>query len=85
MPNEQASPADILKEIDAAILKEEVAIPIYADHIKAAMFWSGLPKAKQDKIKEGLEILLKESMGHVKLLKKVKSIYKKLTPPATKK
>ncbi len=85
MPNKKTHPADILKEIDAAILKEEVAIPIYADHIKAAMFWSGLPKTKQDKIKEGLEILLKESIGHVKLLQKVKSIYKNLIRQTGKK
>ncbi len=75
MPTKHTTEQEVLREIEDAIQKEEVAIPIYASHIKAAMFWSGLPAEKQAKIKAGLEILLKESRGHVYLLREVKKIY----------
>ena len=77
MPSKKPSKQQVLREIEDAILKEETAIPIYASHIKAAMFWSGLPDAKQEKIKAGLEVLLKDSRGHVYLLREVKKIYNK--------
>ncbi|MFA6161384.1 MAG: hypothetical protein WCT54_05120 [Patescibacteria group bacterium] len=69
----------VLQEIENAIVKEELAVPIYSSHIKVAMFWSGLPQAKQDKIVAGLEILLSESINHVRMLRRVKRIYKRLT------
>jgi hypothetical protein len=77
MPSKKPSKQQVLREIEDAILKEETAIPIYASHIKAAIFWSGLPADKQEKIKNGLEILLKDSRGHVYLLREVKKIYGK--------
>lgn len=70
---------NVLQEINNAIVKEELAVPIYSSHIKVAMFWSGLPRTKQDKIIAGLEILLSESLNHVRMLKRVRRIYKKLT------
>lgn len=67
---------NVLKELDDAIVQEELALPVYASHIKAAMFWSGLPAEKQEQIRAGLEILLNDSIGHVHLLKRVKRIYR---------
>lgn len=71
------SKREVSKLIDEAIINEEAAIPIYASHIKAAMFWSGLPDKKQEKIRAGLEVLLKDSRGHVSLLKEVKKLHLK--------
>ena len=38
MPTKHTTEQEVLREIEDAIQKEEVAIPIYASHIKAAMF-----------------------------------------------
>ncbi len=72
-------PSAILQEIDAATMKEELALPIYADHIQSVLFWSGLPETKREKIRQSLAILLHDSQGHVRLLKHIKTFYKRET------
>lgn len=71
------STAEILQELDAATVKEELALPVYASHIKSVLFWSGLSKEKQESICQSLEILLQDSAGHVQLLKHIKMLYLK--------
>ncbi len=66
---------DVLKEIDDAMVKEEMALPVYASHIESVLFWSGIPKRKQDRIRESLEILIRESIAHVKMLKYIKTLH----------
>ncbi|MEK7118801.1 MAG: hypothetical protein AAB869_04275 [Patescibacteria group bacterium] len=71
------STAEILQELDAATVKEELALPVYASHIKSVLFWSGLSKEKKERICESLEILLQDSARHVQLLKHIKTLYLK--------
>ena len=70
------STTEILKELDEAVMKEEEALPVYASHIQSILFWSGLPPEKQQRVRESLAILLRDSAGHVKLLGRVKALYK---------
>ena len=65
----------VLQMIREAIVGEELAIPLYASHIQQTLFWSGVPKQKQEKIIEGLKILERDSKGHVLLLREVEKIY----------
>jgi hypothetical protein len=67
----------VLSKIKEAIVAEELAVPLYTSHIKQIFFWSGLSKEKQEKIISGLQILEKDSINHIKLLKQVKKIYLK--------
>jgi len=68
-------PNKILDTIQEAMVREELAVPVYTSHIKASLFWSGLDLEKQQRIIEVLEILARESEGHVFLLKRVKEIF----------
>lgn len=63
------APELIIKRINEARVKEELALPIYSSHLKQTLFWSGLPKAKQEKIIANLRTLEADSEKHVKLLK----------------
>jgi hypothetical protein len=65
----------VLDKIKEAIVAEELAVPLYTSHIKQTFFWSGMPANKQKQIIAGLEILEKDSINHIKLLKQVKKIY----------
>jgi len=65
----------IVQKISEARIKEELAIPIYSSHIKQTLFWSGLPKAKQEKIIAGLRILESDSEKHVGMLKIIEKNY----------
>lgn len=67
-------PKEVLDKVDEAVLKEEMALPVYSSHISSALFWSGLPEEKQKFIIESLEILERESLGHVQAFKRVKEI-----------
>jgi len=67
-----------MAKINEAIAVEEMAVPIYASHLRAAFSWSGLQPDVQKKIIKGLKILSRESLGHVRLLRKVRRIYKGL-------
>lgn len=68
-------PDAVLKKIDEAVVREELAVPIYTSHIAAALFWSGLPEKKKTEIIQGLKLLAKESQWHIILLKKVRHLY----------
>ena len=57
-----------------AIVKEELAIPVYDSHISASLFWSGLSEEVRRKILEGLQTLTHDSAGHVLLLQRVEAI-----------
>lgn len=67
----------IIAEIEEAIIKEEMAIPIYVTHLRTALFWAGVSPAKRKKITAELQILKVQSQGHIKLLKEVKKIHLK--------
>jgi len=65
----------ILAKIDEAMIKEELAIPIYTSHIEGTLFWSGLDNDKRKAIIGMLQTLSQESQGHVKLLERLKELY----------
>jgi hypothetical protein len=66
----------ILDKLKEATLREEMAVPLYTSHISAALFWSGLPEKKQKRIVEILEILERESNGHIQTFKKITALYR---------
>jgi len=66
---------DMIRE---AMVKEELAIPLYVSHIEQTFFWSGLSKEKQDIIIKNLEILEKDSEWHAQVLRKMYEDYSKL-------
>jgi hypothetical protein len=68
----------IIESVREAMIKEELAIPLYVSHIEQAFFWSGLPEKKQTKIIESLKILERESEIHAKNLQRVLEIYTNL-------
>ena len=68
----------ILDKLQEAMIKEELAIPLYTSHIEQTLFWSGLDLDKQSKIIESLKILDKESENHAKYLETIIEIYKNL-------
>ncbi len=74
----------VLSLIREAIVKEELAIPVYDSHISAALFWSGLPEEVQREILAGLETLTHDSAGHVQLLRKVEAIVAAHPPAPTR-
>lgn len=65
----------VIREINNAIVKEELAVPLYTSHIEQTLFWSGLSKDKQVKMIQGLKILTRESKAHSLALKKIIEIY----------
>ncbi len=64
---------EIIEKINQAILFEDEAIPIYSKHIESTLFWSGLNDECQQKIKETLDVFIRETQKHVKLLERVKN------------
>lgn len=68
----------IVDNIRAAMIKEELAVPLYVSHIEQAFFWSGLPERKQQKIISDLKILERESEIHAKSLQRVLEMYSDL-------
>ncbi len=68
----------ILDKISEALVKEELAIPLYTSHIEQTLFWSGFDEDKKKQILISLNLLTKESRAHVGGLKKIMAIYKKL-------
>ena len=75
------SSQEILAKLTEAQGKEEQTIPLYKKQIEAEMFWSGLPEDVTSEIVGALETLVKESEGHMVLLKKVREL---LTPDYNK-
>jgi hypothetical protein len=65
---------ELLRKIDAASAFEEKAIPIYSNHLAAALERSEYPPKTKAKIKSSLKILSDESKGHIKLLELVREI-----------
>lgn len=74
MKIEKQSIIDSLKD---AMIKEELAIPLYSSHIEQTLFWSGLPIKKQRAIIDTLKILEKESEIHAQIFQKMLKIYSK--------
>lgn len=77
MPNmpEEKDIKKVVDEIKAAVVYEELCIPLYTSHIKQAFYWSGLPKDVRDEIVAGLKILEKDSRWHAEALRMVEKIY----------
>jgi hypothetical protein len=68
----------ILDELREAMVKEELAIPLYVSHIQQTLFWSGLPADKQEKIIASLKVLDTDSEKHAQAFKHLVELYKKL-------
>lgn len=71
-----ASRQEIAAKIKEAMIKEELAVPVYTSHIEQTFFWSGLPLAKQKKVIAGLRILAKDSRRHAKIFERIANDYK---------
>ena len=67
----------ILNSLKEAMIKEELAIPLYSSHIEQTLFWSGLPMKKQKVIIDTLKTLEKESEIHAQIFQKILKIYSK--------
>lgn len=67
--------AEIAIKIKEAMIKEELAVPVYTSHIEQAFFWSGLTQAKQKKIISGLRVLAKDSRRHAKMFEQIAKDY----------
>jgi hypothetical protein len=67
----------ILNSLKEAMIKEELAIPLYTSHIEQTLFWSGLPVKKQKVIVDTLKILEQESEIHAQIFQKILKIYSK--------
>lgn len=66
---------EMLSLIEEASAFEEKAIPIYSNHLAAALDRSPFDAEKQAFIREKLTLLANESRGHVELLNLVRNIY----------
>lgn len=75
MPKKKITKELVIAEINDAIIKEELAVPLYTSHIEQTLFWSGLEKSKQAKMIRGLKTLVKDSRGHAAALRKIMEIY----------
>jgi rubrerythrin len=66
---------ELLKILKGALNSEEKGIVIYKKHLESALFWTGIPKEKGQRVKELLEQLAEDTIGHRKtvqeLIKKV--------------
>lgn len=67
----------VIEKLKEAMIKEELAIPLYTSHIKQTLFWSGLPPKKQKKIIDTLMVLEKESEIHAQIFKNILASYNK--------
>ena len=57
--------------IKDAIDREERSIPVYMNHLKAALFWIGLKDEDVKKIKAAFADLAAKSAGHKKVLEEL--------------
>ena len=55
---------ELVRRLQEAALTEEMAIPIYAQHLPKTLFWSRLPEKDIDFIKAGLSRLSADSSRH---------------------
>lgn len=67
----------IIESLKEAMIKEELAVPLYTSHIEQSLFWSGLTIKKQKLIIEILKTLQRESEFHAQSFQKVLKIYSK--------
>ena len=70
---------DSVKElINDSIITEELAIPIYEQHLESSLFWSPFSGEEKDYILASLKKLIIESRGHIKILLQLTKILKEL-------
>ena len=60
---------DLIASLKQNLYTEEQAIPIYSKHLNSTVFFSGFNKGLQEKIKNTLLILKKESQHHEQIFK----------------
>lgn len=63
---------ELIEYLDIAIQQEEKAFPIYAEHLKTVLEWSGLTTSDKDQIVAFLEQIKIETSAHELTLRKVK-------------
>lgn len=63
----------LLKLLDESIVVEELAIPIYSEHLDSALFWSGFKSEITDEIKKTLLKIANESKEHIRIIQKLKN------------
>lgn len=68
----------ILEKLREAMIKEELAIPLYVSHIEQTLFWSGLPMKKQKIVIDNLKILEADSEMHARAFETLLKKYTKL-------
>jgi len=68
---------ELLKKIDEAVIQEEEAVPLYAEHITTLSYWAGLSKESTNEIIKYLKILHKDSLWHAKTFKTIKKMVEK--------
>ncbi len=56
--------SELIQILKKACEAEEKAVPIYARHLEAAIFWTGISEARADEAKEILRCLARESAAH---------------------
>lgn len=64
----------IIQELDAAILMEEMAIPVYSSHLASTVGRIGVSEENSQRIIDDLTVLETESKKHITMLKKVREI-----------
>lgn len=68
MDREKEKIKEIIKK---AILSEERLIPIYFNHLRSGVFWTGLPENDVKRARELMEILMKDSERHRDILQEL--------------
>lgn len=68
----------ILEKLREAMIKEELAIPLYVSHIEQTLFWSGLPVKKQKIVIDNLKILEADSEMHASAFQNILKKHTKL-------
>jgi len=62
---------ELLTALRKLSAEEELAIPIYTQHLESTFFLSGFKPGVQQKIKEILSVLAKESEGHARVFRQL--------------
>lgn len=68
----------VLEKLKEAMIKEELAIPLYVSHIEQTLFWSGLPIKKQKIVIDSLKILEADSEMHASAFQSLLKTHSKL-------
>ncbi|MBI5623626.1 MAG: hypothetical protein HY924_07610 [Elusimicrobia bacterium] len=64
--------ATLVRRLDALILTEEAAVPIYLDHIDAVLSWSGFSPASKARAAETMRSMAEECVRHRRMLQELK-------------